>query len=87
MNEKVNTHIKFSGFVGFDLSKDDCFFAIWTISKGRGNCSIITHHSPRRRIANEVDCSAPSAHGHFHEAFTAEFGTRRHFRPFSPGST
>jgi hypothetical protein len=82
MNEKVNMHIKFSGFVGFDKIRNARCRQIQTISKG-GNCSIITDHSPRRRILNEVDCSELSAHGHFPEPSTTEFGVRRRFRPFS----
>jgi hypothetical protein len=82
MNEKVNMHIKFSGFVGFDKISNARCRQIQTISKG-GNCSIITDHSQRERILNEVDCSEPSAHSHFPEPFTTEFGTRPRFRPFS----
>jgi hypothetical protein len=36
MNEKVNIHIKFSGFVGFDMNKDDCFLEIWVSQKDKG---------------------------------------------------
>jgi hypothetical protein len=63
MNEKVNMHIKFSGFLGFDMNKDDCFLEILTSQKGEGNCSTITIHSPRKRILDGVDCSEPSAMG------------------------
>jgi len=35
MNEKVNMHIKFSGFMAFDMNKDNCFLEIRTSQKGR----------------------------------------------------
>jgi len=49
MNEKVNMHIKFSGFVGFDKIRDARCRQIRKISKGR---ELLYYHRPFSKEQN-----------------------------------